>query len=222
MFTGIIEGIGALAAIERREGEATYVLTTPWAADGLALGDSVAINGVCLTVTKGNGGRFSADLSRETLDRTTLGALVESDAVNLERAVTPTTRLGGHLVSGHVDGVGVLEALWDDGTSRRMRFRAPSELARYIAVKGSVCLDGVSLTVNAVGADTFEVNIIPHTLTHTTLGGYRQGRQVNIEVDVVARYLERLLQAGVPAETSGGRVTRELLQQHGYISPESN
>ena len=183
----------------------------------MALGDSIAVSGVCLTVVELAGRRFFADVSGETLRRTSLGGLGVGDAVNLEKALTLATRLGGHLVSGHVDGIGSVTARRQDSRSVQFTIQAPDELARYIAVKGSICVDGVSLTVNAVSGASFELNIVPHTLEETTIEGYRVGRQVNLEVDLIARYLERLLLGDAAAQPgAGGGLTRELLESRGF------
>jgi riboflavin synthase len=195
MFTGIIQAVGTVAALEPRGGDLRISINTgklPMA--DVELGDSIAVSGVCLTVIEKHASGFQADVSGETLRLTTLGGLAVNDAVNLEKALTLATRLGGHLVSGHVDGLGLVTARGEDSRSVRFTIQVPDALARYIAAKGSICIDGVSLTVNAVEGATFELNIVPHTLAETTLCDYRQGRQVNLEVDLVARYLERLLQ----------------------------
>ena len=182
----------------------------------IALGDSIAVSGVCLTAVELTGDGFWADVSGETLSRTTLGALRPGDPVNLEKALTPTTRLGGHLVSGHVDGVGRVAERRPEARSVRFVIEAPCELARYIAEKGSIAVDGVSLTVNRVDGARFDLNIVPHTLAETTLDRFAPGRAVNLEVDVIARYLERLLLGDRAAEPRGG-VTLETLAQHGFI-----
>lgn len=184
----------------------------------VALGDSIATNGVCLTVIELPGDGYIADVSRETLAHTTLGELKPGSPVNLEKALTLDAHLGGHLVSGHVDGVGRILERRDDGRSVRFRIDAPTELARYIAHKGSICVDGVSLTVNAVYGSQFELNIVPHTIRATTMTDYRTGAMVNIEVDQIARYLERLLlgdKADGATATSG--VTAELLARNGFL-----
>ncbi len=194
MFTGLIEAVGRIAALEPRGGDlrlSVAVGALPFA--DVALGESIAVSGCCLTVVDFDDRQFSADVSNESLARTTLGGLVVGAAVNLERAMLPTTRFGGHLVSGHVDGIGRVEEITADGRAQRWRFAAPAGLMRYIAEKGSVCVDGVSLTVNAVDAAAFEVALIPHTLAHTAFGEARVGQGVNLEVDLVARYVERLL-----------------------------
>lgn len=194
MFTGIIQGLGVVAASERRGGDVRVRIDTG-ALDlaDVKFGDSIAVNGVCLTVVELPGDGFVADVSVETLDLTTAGRWPVGAAVNLEKALTPTTRLGGHLVNGHVDGVGEVLSRHSDARSERFRIRAPAGLARYIAHKGSISVDGASLTVNRVDGAEFELNIVPHTLEKTVFAGYQPGVQVNLEVDIIARYLERLL-----------------------------
>lgn len=195
MFTGIVQSIGRLAAVTPKGGDAELTIeATGFDAARVAIGDSVSVQGVCLTVTRLTGSGFSADVSRETLARTTLGSLAPGAAVNLEPALRAGDPLGGHLVSGHVDAVGKLVSSRADARSSRLEFEVPVELARYVAPKGSVCLDGVSLTVNEVEDARFGVNLIPHTLAVTTLGKLRPGDPVNVEVDLLARYLERLAQ----------------------------
>ena len=195
MFTGLIGAVGRLAARSARDdGFRVTVETGALPLAAVAVGDSIAVNGVCLTVVALGAGRFDADVSGATLAATTLGALEVGARLNLERALTLATPLGGHLVSGHVDGVGEVVAVEPVGESRTVRVRVPRALARYVARKGSVCIDGVSLTVNAVDGDAFTVNLVAHTLAHTTLGGVAAGDAVNIEVDLLARYLERLLE----------------------------
>lgn len=216
MFTGIIEATGAIKSIRETGGD--WRLTIGSEALDLTdvqLGDSIAVNGVCLTAISIAGNSFSADVSRETLACTTLQGLHEGAQVNLEKALTPQSRLGGHIVSGHVDGIGELLSRKPDGRSERLEFNVPQELARYIAHKGSVCIDGVSLTVNAVNGTAFGVNIIPHTAERTTLQELRPGNKVNIEVDVISRYLERLLQAGEHAKASEG-LTLDQLTKAGF------
>lgn len=195
MFTGIIEQVGALRRIEAIGGDIRMTVAAPDYLAGCQLGDSIAVNGVCLTAIAFEGDAFVADLSSETLSATTAGDWREGDPVNLERALTPAKPLGGHLVSGHVDGLAHLRALQEDARSWRLEFEAPAALAKYIARKGSVTLDGISLTVNEVSGSRFGVNIIPQTWTHTTLGRRQVGDAVNLEVDLIARYLERLLSA---------------------------
>lgn len=217
MFTGIIEAVGTVAAVERRGGDVRLrVHSGRLPLHDVALGDSIATNGVCLTVVELPGDGYAADVSVETLDFTTLGSLRSGDPVNLEKALTPSSRLGGHLVSGHVDGVGEVLELAQDARSWRARLRAPAQLARYIAHKGSICVDGISLTVNAVNGAEFELNIIPQTMEETCFGSYRPGSRVNLEVDLIARYLERLLLGEAAARPGEEGITLELLARQGY------
>ena len=193
MFTGIIEGVGRLAARDSIGGDARLrieVGSLPF--DRVALGESIAVNGTCLTVVAFDNASFEADASTETLALTTLGRLPLGAALNLERAMRPDDRLGGHLVSGHVDGVGTVDSITDDARAQRWRFNAPPEVLRYVAKKGSICVDGVSLTVNGVDTIGFEVALVPHTVTHTAFAATAVGDAVNLEVDLVARYVERL------------------------------
>jgi riboflavin synthase len=221
MFTGIVQAVGQLAALEPRGGDMRVRLYTgELDMGGVAPGDSIAVNGVCLTAVDLQTNGFSADVSRETLSLTTLGQLEAGSRVNLEKALTLSTPLGGHLVSGHVDGVGKVAERVDDARSVRLRIRAPETLARYIASKGSICVDGTSLTVNRVAGCDFELNIVPHTLQQTIIGDYGPGSRVNLEVDLVARYLERLLLGErASSVSSGGGVTRELLTEFGFLKP---
>ncbi len=194
VFTGIVLDIGTVQALESLAGDLRLTITTQrLPLERVAIGDSVAVSGVCLTVISRTANQFAADVSRETLAVTTLHRLVVGSRVNLELALRVGDPLGGHLVSGHVDGLAQLVSAVEDARSRRLRFRLPAELARFVAVKGSVTIDGVSLTVNAVDTCEFELNLIPHTLTVTTLGQLRAGDAVNIEIDQMARYAERLL-----------------------------
>jgi riboflavin synthase len=194
MFTGIVLAKGRVASITERGGDLELAIDAA-GLDGarLGLGDSVCVQGACLTVTRKQGASFFADVSRETLSKTTLGKLKAGSNVNLEPSLRAGDALGGHMVSGHVDALGVLRQLAEDARSRRMEFELPAELMRFVAPKGSICIDGVSLTVNRVEGLRFDVNVIPHTLEHTTLGALRIDDEVNIEIDVVARYLERLM-----------------------------
>ncbi|KTG16377.1 MULTISPECIES: riboflavin synthase [unclassified Guyparkeria] len=203
MFTGIIQTVGTLVEQTPTGGDARLTIEAP----GLdlantAIGDSIAVNGVCLTVTDLDGDRFSVDCSAETLRLTTVGQLAPGSRVNLEPALTLATPLGGHLVSGHVDGLAIVDARRSEARATEFWLRVPPELARYVAKKGSLAIDGVSLTVNEVSGVRCRLTIIPHTLEATIMGEYRPGRQVNLEVDLMARYLERLLQAG---EAQGGK-----------------
>lgn len=196
MFTGMVQAVGKVQTLEARGGDLRLQIQ---AGDldtaALKIGDSIAVNGCCLTVVGKLADGFGVDASRETLALTTLGDFKAGTAVNLETALTLSTPLGGHLVIGHVDGVGVVQSRREDARSVRYDIEVPVELMRYIARKGSICVDGVSLTVNAVEANRFEVNIIPHTLEHTIMRDYCIGTRVNLEVDLLARYLERLLAA---------------------------
>ena len=196
MFTGIIEAQGRIATVEPVGGDLRMTITGPgeYLADA-KLGDSIAVNGVCLTAVAFVPGGFVADLSAETLAATTAGGWQAGQTVNLEKALTPAKPLGGHLVSGHVDGVGRLLEAQEEARGWRLEFEAPQPLARYIARKGSITIDGISLTVNAVLGRRFGVMIVPHTWQHTMLGGLAAGGAVNLEVDLIARYLERLLAA---------------------------
>lgn len=193
MFTGIVQGVGTVRAIVPRGGDVTMVFDTgDVALDGVEPGGSIAVNGVCLTATTRERASFTADVSRETLALTTLGDWREGTRVNVEKALLAGQALGGHYVTGHVDGVAEVVSRHEDARSVRMTFRVPRELARYVARKGSVCIDGVSLTVNGVDDDRFDVNLVPHTLEVTTLGGLEAGSRVNVEVDIIARYVERM------------------------------
>ena len=196
MFTGLIEGVGRLAAREPMGGDVRLrveVGSLPF--EQVQPGESIAINGACMTVVEFDAASFGVDASSETLSLTTLGTLPLGAALNLERAMRPSDRLGGHLVSGHVDGLGRVQRIADDGRAQRWRFTAPASLLRYIARKCSICVDGVSLTVNAVDGEGFEVALIPHTISHTAFATTALGDAVNLEVDLVARYVERLLSA---------------------------
>jgi riboflavin synthase len=219
MFTGIIQAVGRVTALERRGGDVRIgIHAGKLPLEDVRLGDSIAVSGVCLTVVELAADGFHADVSGETLRRTVIGNLPVNAAVNLEKALTLETRLGGHLVSGHVDGIGTVTGRHEDSRSVQFTIRAPDELARYIAVKGSICVDGVSLTVNGVDGAVFELNIVPHTLEETTLGEFRGNRQVNLEVDLIARYLERLMQGEQAAQSgAGGGLTRDLLEASGFL-----
>ena len=223
MFTGIIESIGTIASMDARSGGGSgsdvrvYVKTGKLDLTDVQLGDSIAVNGVCLTAVELPGDGFCADVSGETLSRTAFSELKSGSSVNLEKALTPTTRLGGHMVSGHVDGVGRIVERYDDGRSVRFRIEAPAELAKYIAEKGSITVDGISLTVNAVDGAVFELNIVPHTLQETTMSDFVVGRRINLEVDLIARYLERLVLGDQAAVGSQGGVTMELLAENGFL-----
>jgi len=218
MFTGIIEAIGTVRALTPKGGDVrVYVQTGKLDLGDVKLGDSIAVNGICLTAVELPGDGFWADVSRETLARSAFIDLKAGSRVNLEKALTPTSRLGGHLVSGHVDGVGEVISREENARAVQFRIRAPRELARYIALKGSITVDGTSLTVNGVNGAEFELTIVPHTLGETIMADYRPGRQVNLEVDLLARYLERLMLGDKAAEPSASGLTTSFLAEHGYL-----
>ena len=216
MFTGIIQAIGEIRQIEQQGTDARYEIATgELDMSDVQLGDSISAQGVCLTAIEFGNDYYVADVSGETLTRTTFGQLVKGSQVNLEKSVTPTTRLGGHMVSGHVDDVGEVVSRSSDGRSERFVIKVPGKLAKYIAEKGSITLDGISLTVNDIAGSQFGLNIVPHTLSMTTMGQLQAGHHVNLEVDVVARYLERLMLGDDAASTSG--LTQEFLTEHGFV-----
>ncbi|MDX2425972.1 MAG: riboflavin synthase [Cycloclasticus sp.] len=216
MFTGIIQAIGEIKRVEQRQGDVRLTVAThELDLSDAKLGDSIAVNGVCLTAIELTSGQFVADVSNETLSTTTMGHIKAGLAVNLECALQAQTRLGGHLVSGHVDGVGQVLEKKADARSVRFTFSLPAELARYVAQKGSICIDGISLTVNTVDDASFSVNIVPHTLDKTSLGKTHVGDWVNLEVDVIARYLERLMMGNTQGETAVDY--KKLLENSGFV-----
>lgn len=216
MFTGIIQSVGQIRSIEMRGRDASYVIGTgELDMSDVKPGDSIACQGVCLTAIEYGDDFYTADVSGETLSRTTFGHLKTGSAVNLEKSVTPSSRLGGHMVSGHVDGVGRVLGRSSDGRSERFVIEAPAELAKYIAEKGSITVDGISLTVNGVEGQRFDLNIVPHTLQVTTMGILQAGHTVNLEVDVVARYLERLMLGDQAADS--GEITEGFLKENGFV-----
>jgi riboflavin synthase len=223
MFTGIVQAIGQIQTLQPQGGDLRLAIQTGKLDLGdVQLGDSIAVNGVCLTVIELGQQYFAADVSRETMTLTSLAGLNSGASVNLEKALTLATRLGGHLVSGHVDGLGEVVARYDDARSVRFRIQAPDALAKYIAAKGSICVDGTSLTVNRVDGAIFELNIVPHTLQETIMAGYQVGSKVNLEVDVIARYLERLLLAehttqATSASSSSSHISEAFLAEHGFL-----
>jgi riboflavin synthase len=192
VFTGLVQGLGRIGAIERSGGGARVTIETPLVSE-LRAGDSIAVNGVCLSATSLQNGSFVADAMNETLSRTSLGDLEPGTEVNLELPLRAADRLGGHVVQGHVDGIGTIADVSDDGFARRIRIQAPPELMRYVIEKGSIAVDGVSLTVADIGEDWFSVSLIPETLERTTLGAAEPGTPVNLEVDVLAKYVEKLV-----------------------------
>ena len=194
MFTGIISAIGDVVELEPRDGDVRLTIRSGnLSLADVQLGDSIACNGACLTAVELTDEGFIADVSVETLSLTTIANWQVGSRINLEKAMQATDRFGGHIVSGHVDGIGEVISLHEDARSWRFRMRAPRDLAKYIAHKGSITVDGTSLTINKVEGSEFELNIVPHTMTHTVMGDYKVGAKVNLEVDLVARYLERLL-----------------------------
>lgn len=216
MFTGIIEAVGAVKRIEPMGGDLRFVI------DGgsldmsdVQIGDSIAVNGVCLTVIEYEPASFSVDVSNETISLTSLKGLKAGSAVNLEKAMLPTTRMGGHLVSGHVDGLGTVVSKTGDARSIRLQIEVPAELKKYIAVKGSICIDGTSLTVNSVDNCIVGLNIVPHTQERTVIQHYAKGTKVNLEVDLVARYLETLLLN--MNDRDKAKVNMELLTRAGFV-----
>ncbi len=218
MFTGIIQAVGEIVALEPSGGDIRLrVSTGKLPLEDVGIGDSIATNGVCLTVTELPGDGYWADVSVETLNFTTLSALKSGSRVNLEKAMTPASRLGGHIVSGHVDGVGEIVSLQEDARSWRVVVRAPAALARYIAHKGSICVDGTSLTVNAVNGAEFDLNIIPQTMAETVFGSYSAGTRVNLEVDVIARYLERLVLGEDAADPKAPAISMSMLAENGFL-----
>jgi riboflavin synthase len=221
VFTGIIEAIGSVKSLRQLQSEwRLAVNTASLDLSDVKLGDSIAVSGCCLTVVELTASGFSADVSNETMACTILGSLQEGARVNLEKAMLANSRFGGHIVSGHVDGVGQLVRSKPDGQSVRLDFEVPDALAKYIADKGSICIDGTSLTVNEVRGVTFSINVIPHTQTETIIGEYVVGSKVNLEVDLVARYLERLMQGDNAANETGTTavLNKEFLSEHGFKS----
>ena len=219
MFTGIIEAIGEIAEMQQVGGDMRLrIRTGKLDLSDVKLGDSICTSGCCLTVTELPGDGYWCDVSNESLSLTTLGGLKVGDKVNLEKSLTPESRLGGHIVSGHVDGIGEVVSFADDGRSVRWVLRAPDSLAKYIAHKGSICVDGTSLTVNSVRGVEFDLNIIPQTTEETIFSEYQAGTRVNLEVDVIARYLERLVLGDAAAEPGvSSELSMETLAENGFL-----
>ncbi len=216
MFTGIVKAKGRVRSMKKQGGDFCITVESrdlDWSS--FDVGESISVNGVCLTATALHSYGFDADVSMETMTVTALGVLTTGSAVNLEPAISLGERLGGHLVSGHVDCVGTVAARESDARSVRLKIEVPKEYGRYLAKKGAVCVDGVSLTINEVSARAFEVNIIPHTAEETIIGDYAVGAAVNIEVDLLARYIERLLERDESSEADAG-ISRDFLKAHGY------
>ncbi len=215
MFTGLIEDVGKVLRLDRAGSGARLVVSCRLSLEEIRIGDSVAVNGACLTVVEKGSGSISFDVSPETVTRTTLGNIRPGASVNLERALSLGDRLGGHLVSGHVDCIAVISGSREESGNRIIFFRIPGQYSRYLIEKGSVAIDGISLTVNRVDGDVFSVNIIPHTAQQTTLHLRRQGDEVNIETDLIGKYVERLL--GPAREKAGNDISLELLAKNGFL-----
>lgn len=218
MFTGLIEATGSVVSLERSGSNAKLRIASELvSAKDLQLGESIAVNGVCLTLTQWDASSFTADVSSETLQVSTLGQLRAGSQVNLERALRLCDRLGGHIVSGHVDAVGQLNKREVEGEAQRLEFSLPNQISRYVAPKGSIAIDGVSLTVNAVSSDSFSVMVIPHTLEQTTLANMHPGASVNLESDLLARYVERLALPGADDDATKPGISLEFLAKNGFM-----
>ncbi|ABK17070.1 riboflavin synthase [Syntrophobacter fumaroxidans] len=220
MFTGLIEGTGILLRLDRHGVDAGMVIKPRYSMGGLSLGESIAVDGACLTVVAFQGETFTADVSAETLSRTTLGSKQPGRRLNLERALRMGDRLGGHIVSGHVDGIGILRDRVREGRSWRLFFELPEALSRYVIAKGSIAVNGISLTVNGCSRGRFDVNIVPHTAAETTIDDMQKGDEVNIETDLIGKYVERMLggwseKLGTPADSS--RIDEDFLRRHGFL-----
>jgi riboflavin synthase len=220
MFTGLIQGTGTLLRIDHHGPDAGMVIQANTALELLTLGESIAVDGACLTVTAFQGSVFTADVSAETLSRTTLGRKPTGSRFNLERALRMGDRLGGHMVSGHIDGIGILRDRSREGKSWRLYFEVPPEISRYTIEKGSIAINGISLTINGCGEGRFDVNIVPHTAGETTVEELKVGQEVNIETDLIGKYVERMLSAWRPAAEKPqikSRVDEDFLRQHGFL-----
>lgn len=219
MFTGLIEGTGTLLRIERRGPDAAMVIQAGFDAGAFALGESISVDGACLTVTSSSGRVFTADVSVESLARTTLGRKASGSRLNLERALRLGDRLGGHLVTGHVDGMALFRDRRPEGRSARLFFDASPEIMRHVVEKGSIAVNGISLTVNGVSEGGFDVNIVPHTASGTTIGDLRPGEEVNIETDLIGKYVEKMVRAwgaGTEKGRDAGRIDIDFLKKHGF------
>ena len=218
MFTGIIESVGQVQSVQTVGGDVRLKIQTKLDMSDVHLGDSIATNGICLTVIEFGEDWYAADVSRESLHRTTLGQWKAGQTVNVEKAMLPTTRFGGHIVSGHVDGLGEISLVREDARSLYFEVTAPVELAKYLAEKGSVTVDGISLTINHLRGNVISLNLIPHTADRTNIGSWKQGTQVNLEVDVLARYIERLMLGDKAAEqTATSNISMDFLAQNGFL-----
>jgi len=214
MFTGIIQGQGRLTAVQRSGQERVFSIRALFAFEDIAIGESIAVNGACLTVESGKAGLFTAYASAETLDRTNLSLLHPDALVNLERALAIGQRLGGHLVSGHVDCLATVQSVRDAGLSQRIRLAFPADYGELVISKGSVALDGISLTVNACGDDFLEVNVIPETRRATTIASWAPGTRVNMEADMIGKYVRRML---APRRDNNGHLDENFLREHGFL-----
>jgi riboflavin synthase len=220
MFTGLIEGKGTLLRTEHTGPDARMVIQAQYSMDAMTLGESISVDGACLTVVSFKGKVFTVDVSAETLSRTTLGRKPPGSHFNLERALRMGDRLGGHLVTGHVDGIGILRDRRQEGRSWRLLFEVAPDLNRYVIEKGSIAVNGISLTVNGCGEGSFDVNIVPHTLSETTVGSLKVGEEVNIETDLLGRYVEKMLKGFLTASATGtqsSRIDTTFLQKHGFL-----
>ncbi|MCP3673160.1 MAG: riboflavin synthase [Gammaproteobacteria bacterium] len=217
MFTGIIEATGTIAGMQDRQGDSLLqISSSDLDMSDVQLGDSIAVNGVCLTVIKLTDSGFTADVSAETLARSCFQHYKVGSAVNLEKAMLANSRLGGHMVSGHVDGIGEIVDRFQDARSWRFKVKAPKEIAHYIAEKGSITIDGISLTINDIEGSAFGVNIVPHTIASTNMGTFQVGTKVNLEVDLIARYLERLLSKDNTSDPKNNSITKAMLIENGF------
>ena len=216
MFTGIIEGTGRIKSVKKQPDGMQIEVETHFDLERSNVGESIAVNGCCLTITSRLGTSFWADVSAETLEKTTLGNLTEGSAVNLERPLKMGERLGGHLVQGHVDGVGLVQSVRNVGEAKEFQIKAPSVLSSYLVEKGSIAVDGVSLTVNQVAQETFSVMIIPHTQMKTTFQDLQPGHRVNLEVDIIGKYVAKLTHLDSEEYQKGTKITQEFLKKHGF------
>lgn len=218
MFTGIVESLGKVAGVQNVGGDVRLRIESKLDMSDVHLGDSIATNGICLTVIEWGENWYSADVSRESLNRTTLGQWKVGQVVNVEKAMLPTTRFGGHIVSGHVDAVGEITLMLEDARSLYFEVTAPKEIAKYLAEKGSITVDGISLTINHLRGNILSLNLIPHTAERTNIGTWKTGSKVNLEVDVLARYIERLLLGDKAAEVKNeSKLTMDFLAQNGFL-----
>ena len=218
MFTGIIESLGKVASVQNVGGDVRLRIETDLDMSDVHLGDSIATNGICLTVIDWGDNWYAADVSRESLNRTTLGSWKAGHPVNVEKAMLPTTRFGGHIVSGHVDAVGEITVVREDARSLYFEVAAPAEIAKYLAEKGSITVDGVSLTINHLRGNILSLNLIPHTAERTNIGTWKAGVKVNLEVDVLVRYIERLLLGDKAAQApQQSKISMEFLAENGFM-----